>query len=214
MEISDLRSYLEVLRGNGQLITVDRPVDLRFELANILISLENRGLPAALFTSVGGLGIPVVGSLLSTQKRVALALGCREGEVVEYLLRAMERPIPPEEVSRPAFHENTWTEEADLLKLPIPVHSEGDGGAFISGAAVFSKDPRTGRQNISFQRFQLKGPKKLGIKAGETTKDGKVTLKDAECQAACDLGPALQVNALYHGNMTPEKFDKLLEALP
>ena len=56
--------------------------------------------------------------------------------------------------------------------------------------------------------------KKLGIKPGETTPDGKFTLKDAECQAACDLAPVLQVNALYHELMNPEKFDKLLEALP
>jgi NADH-quinone oxidoreductase subunit E len=56
--------------------------------------------------------------------------------------------------------------------------------------------------------------KKLGIKAGETTKDGKITLKDAECQAACDHAPALQVNALFHLDMTPEKFDKLIESLP
>ncbi len=55
--------------------------------------------------------------------------------------------------------------------------------------------------------------KKLGIKAGETTKDGKFTLKDAECQAACDHAPALQVNALYHLDMNPEKFDKLIESL-
>jgi NADH-quinone oxidoreductase subunit E len=56
--------------------------------------------------------------------------------------------------------------------------------------------------------------KKLGIRPGETTKDGKFTLKDAECQAACDKAPVLQVNALYHENMTPEAFDKMLEALP
>ncbi len=56
--------------------------------------------------------------------------------------------------------------------------------------------------------------KKLGIRPGETTKDGKFSLKDAECMAACDLAPVCQVNAIHHGNLTPETFDKLLEALP
>ncbi|MBI3724679.1 NAD(P)H-dependent oxidoreductase subunit E [bacterium] len=56
--------------------------------------------------------------------------------------------------------------------------------------------------------------RKLGIRPGETTKDGKFSLKDAECMAACDIAPVCQVNALYHGNLTPELFDKLLESLP
>ena len=55
--------------------------------------------------------------------------------------------------------------------------------------------------------------KKLGIKPGETTKDGKYTLKDAECQAACDLAPMVQVDARDYPQMTPEKFDRLLEEL-
>ncbi len=54
---------------------------------------------------------------------------------------------------------------------------------------------------------------KLGLQAGETSKDGKITLKDAECQAACDRAPAIQVNAEYHFDMTNEKFDKLIEGL-
>lgn len=56
--------------------------------------------------------------------------------------------------------------------------------------------------------------KELGIQAGETTKDGKFTLKDAECQAACDKAPTCQVNALSHENLTIEKFREILKALP
>jgi len=62
-------------------------------------------------------------------------------------------------------------------------------------------------------KFAAYCSQKLGIKAGETTKDGKITLKDAECQATCDLAPVLQVNAMDEFHMTPEKFDKLLESL-
>ena len=56
--------------------------------------------------------------------------------------------------------------------------------------------------------------KKLGIRAGETTKDGKFTLKDAECQAACDKAPVCQVNALYHENLTIDKFREIVKGLP
>jgi len=53
--------------------------------------------------------------------------------------------------------------------------------------------------------------KKLKIKAGETTKDGKFTLKEAECLGACGSGPMLQVtNGPYVHNLTPEKLDQLI----
>ncbi len=55
--------------------------------------------------------------------------------------------------------------------------------------------------------------KRLGIKAGETTADGKFTLRAVECLAACATAPACQVGACYHENLTPEKLDALLTAL-
>jgi NADH-quinone oxidoreductase subunit E len=54
---------------------------------------------------------------------------------------------------------------------------------------------------------------KLGIKSGETTPDGKITLKPAMCLAACDRAPMCQVNLAYHYDLTPEKFDALIKDL-
>jgi NADH-quinone oxidoreductase subunit E len=53
--------------------------------------------------------------------------------------------------------------------------------------------------------------KKLGIKVGETTKDGMFTLKTAECLGSCGTAPMLQCGASYHENLTYEKVDKILE---
>jgi len=55
--------------------------------------------------------------------------------------------------------------------------------------------------------------KKLGIKLGETTSDGRITLKEVECLGACVEAPMLQLGETYHGNLTPEKIDKLLDEL-
>jgi NADH-quinone oxidoreductase subunit E len=52
---------------------------------------------------------------------------------------------------------------------------------------------------------------KLGIKAGETTPDGRFTLKTVECLAACGNAPVIQVGTEYHENLTPAKADELLE---
>lgn len=56
--------------------------------------------------------------------------------------------------------------------------------------------------------------KKLGIKAGETTPDGKFTLSKVECLASCGSAPVLQVNTgCYHENLTTEKLDELIDHL-
>lgn len=55
---------------------------------------------------------------------------------------------------------------------------------------------------------------KLGIKIGESTKDGRIFLKcEEECLAACAGGPMMQVNHVYHENLTLEKVDKILDGL-
>ncbi len=55
---------------------------------------------------------------------------------------------------------------------------------------------------------------KLGIKIGESTEDGRIFLKcEEECLAACSGGPMMQVNHVYHENLTPEKVDDILDGL-
>lgn len=55
--------------------------------------------------------------------------------------------------------------------------------------------------------------KRLGIKAGETTADGKVTLKTAECLASCGTAPMIQVDKEYFENLTVNDVDAILERL-
>jgi NADH-quinone oxidoreductase subunit E len=54
---------------------------------------------------------------------------------------------------------------------------------------------------------------RLGIEAGETTKDGKVTLLTVECLCACERAPMMQVDDRYEGNLTNEKVDRIIEGL-
>jgi NADH-quinone oxidoreductase subunit E len=49
--------------------------------------------------------------------------------------------------------------------------------------------------------------------AGEPGTPGSITLEHAECLAACDLAPVLQVNYEYYDNQTPESAQALVEAL-
>jgi len=57
--------------------------------------------------------------------------------------------------------------------------------------------------------------KKLGIEPGETTADGKFTLRKVECLASCGTGPCLQVNErVFDENLDPASVEKLLDSLP
>jgi NADH-quinone oxidoreductase subunit E len=55
---------------------------------------------------------------------------------------------------------------------------------------------------------------KLGIGFGETTPDGRFTLKEGECMGACAMAPVVLVNnKKMHDYMTNEKLDQLIESL-
>jgi NADH-quinone oxidoreductase subunit E len=56
--------------------------------------------------------------------------------------------------------------------------------------------------------------KKLGIKLGESTTDGRIFLKkEEECLAACTGAPMMMVDHEFHEYLTPEKVDKVLDEL-
>jgi len=55
--------------------------------------------------------------------------------------------------------------------------------------------------------------KKLGIGFGEITADGKFSLKEVECLAACGGAPMIQIGRTYYENLTLEKIDQILASL-
>ena len=56
--------------------------------------------------------------------------------------------------------------------------------------------------------------RKLGIKLGESTPDGRIYLKrEEECLAACTGAPMMMVDHHYHEHLTPEKVDRILAEL-
>ena len=128
----------------------------------------------------------------------------------------------------PALHlcqaqEGYVTEEAILylshrLDLP-PAHVKG----VVTFYTLFNQKP-VGKHQVWICRTlpcALRGSddilrhceKSLGIHAGETTADGKVTLRTAECLASCGTAPMMQVDKEYFENLTHEKVDEILARL-
>ncbi len=52
---------------------------------------------------------------------------------------------------------------------------------------------------------------RLGIKEGDTTHDGKFTLRTVECLGSCGTAPMLQIGEKFYENLTLEKVDEILE---
>lgn len=162
----EFRDYLQRLRAAGQLVTIDKEVQLNFELASILDTMMQQNRPVGLFKNVAHpSGIPVVGGLLGNIERIALALDTEPAGISRKLERALANLIDPEVVDNPPWKENVFLGEAVNLpeQLPVPWHNEGDAGPYITAGIMISKDPVTGRQNYSYNRLQLKGPRKFGI---------------------------------------------------
>jgi NADH-quinone oxidoreductase subunit E len=56
--------------------------------------------------------------------------------------------------------------------------------------------------------------RKLGIRLGESTPDGRILLKrEEECLAACTGAPMMMVDHVFHEHLTPEKLDRVLDEL-
>jgi NADH-quinone oxidoreductase subunit E len=55
--------------------------------------------------------------------------------------------------------------------------------------------------------------KKLGVKVGHTTADGRVTLRTAECLASCGTAPVMQVDETYYENLSKTDVERVIDEL-
>lgn len=202
----DLRSFIDVLRSNGQLVDVNDEVSLNHDLGSRLHTVEEVG-SAALFHRVKGSSIPVVGGLLSSHRNVALGLGCDVSGLTDVLGDAPDHPLPPEEQAGPAPCQALVDRSGSLLgTLPVPVHAPGDRGPFINAGVVIARDPNSGRHNLSFQRFQIRDDGLLGVHINRWRDLGEF-LSVAESRGenllvciAIGLEPALMLAASYRSD--------------
>ena len=162
MSVSDLRSFLDAARRAGEVYEIRQPVDPVRELGAVLNACERAG-KAAYFHAVKGSAIPVTGALLSSQRRIALALGCEPAEVAARMARATQQPLKPEAHKGAAPCQEVADRKPDLRRWPIPTHSPLDAGAFITAGVVIARDPQSGRHNLSYNRMQIYGADRAGI---------------------------------------------------
>jgi 4-hydroxy-3-polyprenylbenzoate decarboxylase len=187
----DLRDFLGQLERLGELKRVAVEIDPRLEMTEVCDRVLKAGGPAVLFEKPKGHSIPVLGNLFGTAKRVALAMGAKEGaDSVEALrdigklLAFLKEPEPPKgfkdvierwlpigrevlhmaakEVSGAPCQEVVWEgKDVDLGRLPIQTCWPGDAGPLITWGLVVTRGPNRTRQNLGIYRQQVIAPNRV-----------------------------------------------------
>jgi UbiD family decarboxylase len=176
----DLREFLKVLEEEHELQKIKVEVDPKHELGAICkIHNERPNSPALLFENVKGHTIPVVGQLLASDRRVALALGLSQENVFNETVQRASNPIAPKSVSKGACQE-VVSEGAgvDLTKLPLCTNNPRDGAPYITAGHVIIKDPEYG-MNLSIYRMMLVSKNEVTLRF-TPGHDGYDFMKNAE----------------------------------
>jgi UbiD family decarboxylase len=185
----DLRAFLQRLHSDGDLVTIEAPVDPHLEVAEIHRRVIAAGGPALLFTNVGpgnGSGrradFRLVTNLFGTARRAGLAFGERPLALVRRLVELAETLLPPSpgalwgardvaldllkvgtrRVRRGPVVERVTT-EVDLERLPIITCWPEDGGPFITLPLVYTTHPARRGHNLGMYRLHVHDASTTGM---------------------------------------------------
>lgn len=191
MSYRDLRDFMSSLERAGELKRVRAEVDPELEMTEICDRVLKAGGPALLFEKPKGHTIPVLGNLLGTEKRVALAMGAEAGadprealREIGRLLASLKEPDPPKgfrdvlerwvpilkqvmnmapkEVSGAACQQVVWEgKDVDLSRLPVQTCWPEDAGPLITWGLTVTRGPLKPRQNLGIYRQQVIAPNKV-----------------------------------------------------
>ena len=182
----DLRAFLEQLRRDGDLVTVEAPVDARLEAAEIHRRVIAAGGPALLFTNVRDRDFPLVTNLFGTQARAERAFGTRPLRLIQRIVHLAETLLPPSpgklwgarDLAREALRigssrraagpvTEVVTDPVRLDRLPVLTTWPEDGGPFVTLPLVYTEHPdgppEGRRHNLGMYRLHVHDTKTTGM---------------------------------------------------
>src|SRR5918998_1037946 len=178
----NLRSFLQTLRREGDLLTVEAEVDPYLELAEVHRRVIERGGPALFFERVKGSPYPAVTNLFGTVRRIELAFGPKPEALVRQAVHVAESLLPPKpaalwqhrSLALEALKLGTKrvgrapvTEVVDrparLDDLPVLTTWQEDGGPFFTLPLVYTEHPSTGKHNLGMYRMQRHDARTTGM---------------------------------------------------
>jgi 4-hydroxybenzoate decarboxylase subunit C len=178
----NLRSFLDLLRRENDLVTIEAEVDPYLEIAEIHRRVIERGGPALLFNRVKGSHFPVVTNLFGTAKRIELAFGHKPEQFIKEMVGVAESLLPPNRselwkhrrlvrdflklgtrtVSRGPVTE-VVERPVKFDQLPVLTTWQEDGGPFITLPLVYTENPNTKKHNLGIYRMQIYGANTAGL---------------------------------------------------
>ena len=176
----DLRQFLRVLESKEELHKIRTEVDPKHELGAICkIQNERPNTPALLFENVRGNRMPVVGQLLASDRRVALALNLSQENVFEETVKRASHPIKPRLVPQGPCQEVVFEgADVDVTQLPLCTNNPRDGGPYITAGHVIIKDADYGN-NLAIYRMMFVSKNEVTIRF-TPGHDGYDFIKNAE----------------------------------
>jgi UbiD family decarboxylase len=156
-----LRSFVEKLVGLGECEVREEPIDL-IDVGGVL-----EGNPRAVhFKAAGPEKAELVGNVMGSRKRLALALDTDERELSATLSRRLNKLHPAQKVSSqqaPVQQVVLKGDDADLCALPVHLQHGADGAPYISASIDYAMFPGTGFTNVGCRRIMLRGPRQAGV---------------------------------------------------
>jgi UbiD family decarboxylase len=179
---ANLRSFIEQLRRENDLIEIDAEVDPYLEIAEIHRRVIDAQGKALLFRNVKNSAFPVITNLFGTNKRIDLAFTKKPQELVKTVVEMVEVLLPPKPkelwkyrgVALEALKlgtKNTSSapvlesrqSEVDLNKLPLLTTWDEDGGPFVTLPLVYTESPVSGKHNLGMYRIQRHDARTTGV---------------------------------------------------
>jgi UbiD family decarboxylase len=156
-----LRRFVERLVQLGECEVHDKRIDL-LDVAAVL-----DGNPRATwFKAVGPEQAELIGNVMGSRKRLAIALDTDEAGLLPEVARRLAHPHKPVKVSAadaPVQQVVLKGDEADLCVLPVHLQHGEDGAPYISAGLDVMRFRDTGHHNIGCRRIMLRGPRAAGI---------------------------------------------------
>ncbi|MDP2917190.1 MAG: UbiD family decarboxylase [Dehalococcoidia bacterium] len=173
MPFKDLREFIARLEKEGQLKRIKEEVDWNLEAGAITRRALEENLPAPYFQKIKGYpaGYEMASGILGNIQRVAIAMDMAPDapvkELIEEYLKRKDKPIKPVMVKDAPCKENILKgDRADLLKFPVPMIHEGDGGRYLGTWHItVSKEPGGDWVNWGMYRHMLHDSKSFAILA-------------------------------------------------
>ncbi|MCS7114009.1 MAG: UbiD family decarboxylase [Nitrososphaerota archaeon] len=156
-----LRSFLEQMEAEGEVLHIKDEVSPAFEVSYIIKCFDNEG-PVLLFENVEGGKTKIVANVCGTRKRICKALCVEQNGLYQKLLEAWSSPKKPKITE--AYAVGNFIEKPELSRIPVLTHFERDAGPYITSAVVYAKSPDEAVENVSIHRLQVLDKKHLAIR--------------------------------------------------